>query len=143
MLRLGYDEYAVQGGDWGWWITRALGLHYSPKHVKVQHLNFNYATFPRPLRNPILAVRAAMTLWSPRERDGLESSKEFDASGSGYAAMHSSRPQTIGYALSDSPVALLAWIYEKLVAWTDEYPWTDDEICTWISIYWCKFPSHR
>jgi hypothetical protein len=45
------------------------------------------------------------------------------------------RPQTLAYALNDSPVALLAWIYEKLHDWTDSYPWTDDEIFTWISIY--------
>lgn len=42
----------------------------------------------------------------------------------------------MGYALADSPVALLAWIYEKLHDWTDNYPWTDEEILTWISIYW-------
>ena len=50
--------------------------------------------------------------------------------------MHAAtKPQTLAYALHDSPVALLAWIYEKLHDWTDEYPWTDDEILTWISIY--------
>lgn len=45
------------------------------------------------------------------------------------------RPQTLGYGLHDSPVALLAWIYDKLHSWTDNYPWTDDEILTWVSIY--------
>jgi len=45
------------------------------------------------------------------------------------------RPSTIGAALADSPIALLAWIYEKLHDWTDDYPWTDDEILTWVSIY--------
>lgn len=43
---------------------------------------------------------------------------------------------SIGYSQADSPVGLLAWIYEKLHDWTDNYPWTDDEIITWISIYW-------
>lgn len=56
--------------------------------------------------------------------------------GSGYRAEQSTKPQTLGYALADSPVALLGWIYEKLHDWTDSYPFTDDEICTWISIYW-------
>ena len=42
-------------------------------------------------------------------------------------AEQSTRPQTLGYSLADSPVGLLAWIYEKLVAWTDKYPWTEDE----------------
>lgn len=49
--------------------------------------------------------------------------------------LQSTKPNTIGFALADSPVALLAWIYEKLQEWTDEYPWTDDEILEWISIY--------
>lgn len=46
------------------------------------------------------------------------------------------KPQTIGYSLADSPVGLLAWIYEKLVAWTDKYPWDDDEgeqLVEWVS----------
>ena len=47
----------------------------------------------------------------------------------------STKPQTLAYGLHDSPVALLAWIYEKLHDWTDSYAWTDDEIFTWISIY--------
>ena len=41
--------------------------------------------------------------------------------------MHSTRPQTLGYSLADSPVGMLAWVYEKLVQWTDSYPWTDEE----------------
>lgn len=41
--------------------------------------------------------------------------------------MQSTKPQTIGYSLADSPVGLLAWIYEKLINWVDDYPWTDDE----------------
>jgi len=56
--------------------------------------------------------------------------------GSGYRSQQSTKPQTLGYGLADSPVALLGWIYEKLHDWTDGYPFTDDEICTWISIYW-------
>lgn len=53
----------------------------------------------------------------------------------GYNLLQSTKPQTVAYALQDSPVALLAWIYEKLHDWADDYPWTDDEILTWISIY--------
>ena len=56
--------------------------------------------------------------------------------GSGYNEIQRTKPQTLGYGLADSPVALLAWIYEKLHDWTDNYPWTDDEILTWVSIYW-------
>jgi hypothetical protein len=44
--------------------------------------------------------------------------------------------KTLAYGLTDSPTALLAWIYEKLHRWTDEYPWTPDEILTWVMLYW-------
>jgi hypothetical protein len=53
-----------------------------------------------------------------------------------YNKLQSTKPQTIGYALEDSPIALLTWIYEKFHTWSDDYPWTDDEILTWVSIYW-------
>jgi hypothetical protein len=53
--------------------------------------------------------------------------KNFFENGMGYFGEQSTKPQTLGFSLADSPVGLLAWIYEKLVAWTDSYPWTDDE----------------
>lgn len=61
--------------------------------------------------------------------------------GSGYRALQSTKPQTLAYSLSDSPVGLLAWIYEKLHDWTDSYPWTDDEILTWVSLYYHSTPG--
>jgi hypothetical protein len=56
-------------------------------------------------------------------------------------AIQNTRPQTVGIALTASPVALLAWIYDKLHEWTDQYDWTDDEILTWISIYEFSTPG--
>lgn len=53
-----------------------------------------------------------------------------------YVAIQSTKPSTIAFGLKDSPIALLAWIYEKLVAWSDKYPWSDDEVLTWVSIYY-------
>ncbi len=61
------------------------------------------------------------------ELEGLKRTQQFDLTGSGYNRQQSTRPQTLAYGLSDSPVAILAWIYEKLVAWADNYPWTEDE----------------
>ena len=55
---------------------------------------------------------------------------------SSYLAIQSSKPSTIGFSLRDSRVGLLAWIYEKLYAWSDSYPWTDYEVLTWVSIYY-------
>ncbi|KAI0159504.1 microsomal epoxide hydrolase [Xylariaceae sp. FL1272] len=147
MLKLGYREYATQGGDWGYMITRAMGRHYAPEFVKAQHLNMSF--FPRPslLKNPIVALRtmfqAFVTGFSEADKKGFKRSREFQKSGNGYHKIQSTKPQTLGYGLSDSPTALLAWIYEKLVDWTDGYPWTEDEVCTWISIYWFSTATPR
>lgn len=86
--------------------------------------------------NPWLALQHTLLPYSSRERQGRERSEWFNREGFGYNKLQSTKPQTIGTALEDSPVALLSWIYEKLHDWTDSYPWTDDEILTWISIYW-------
>ncbi|KAI1132471.1 microsomal epoxide hydrolase [Nemania abortiva] len=147
MLRLGYDEYATQGGDWGFLITRAMGIKYAPKHIKAQHLNLDRFPQPTLMKAPLAFFRtmisALITGFSEREKKGFKRSKWFKDEGSGYFSVQSTRPQTIGYGLEDSPVALLAWIYEKLVDWTDAYPWTDDEVCTWISIYWFSTAGPR
>ena len=68
-----------------------------------------------------------MTPYTPAEKAGLERTAWFRKEGMGYNNEHSTQPQTIGYSLADSPVGLLAWIYEKLVNWTDAYTWDDDE----------------
>ena len=86
--------------------------------------------------NPLLALQHSVQPYSDRDRKGLERSKWFAEEGSGYRTLQATKPQTLGYALTDSPVGLLAWILEKLHDWTDDYPWTDDEILTWVSIYW-------
>ncbi|KAI0134196.1 microsomal epoxide hydrolase [Xylariales sp. AK1849] len=135
MLKLGYNEYATQGGDWGWAITRTLSLRY-PQHAKAQHLNMSIGGTPRRLKHPLLAIESAFKPWTEADRKALARTAWFRQEGSGYNQLQATKPQTIGYALADSPVALLAWVYEKLHDWTDSYPWTDDEICTWISIYW-------
>lgn len=81
--------------------------------------------------NPLIALQHAVQPYSDRDKKGLERSKWFAEEGSGYRLLQSTKPQTIGYALTDSPVGLLAWLLEKLHDWTDSYPWTDDEILTW------------
>ncbi|KAG0650258.1 Epoxide Hydratase [Hyphodiscus hymeniophilus] len=127
MLALGYDQY---GGDWGFLITRALGKLY-PQHVKGSHVNWAFASEPEWTEsNP-------KPEYSEREKSQLARGQDWWAGdGRGYTAIQSSKPSTIGFAFADSPIALLAWIYEKLAGWTDSYPWTDDEILTWISLYY-------
>ncbi|KAK8048395.1 hypothetical protein PG994_010125 [Apiospora phragmitis] len=135
MLKLGYNEYVTQGGDWGRHISRALA-HLYPQHCKATHLNMDNADPPSWLAHPRLALEHAVTPYTKRERAGAARSAWFTQEGRGYNLEQSTKPQTLGYALADSPVALLAWIYEKLHDWTDAYPWTDDEVCTWVSLYW-------
>lgn len=72
---------------------------------------------------------------SADEKEGLARTRWYLTQGSGYMAEQSTKPSTIGFAMADSPVALLSWIYEKLRDWTDNYSWSDDEVLTWISIY--------
>ncbi|EXJ88886.1 microsomal epoxide hydrolase [Capronia epimyces CBS 606.96] len=135
MLQLGYDQYVTQGGDWGYSITRAMSLLY-PRHCKATHFNMDMGSKPTFLKNPLLAAEAAIRPLSTREKEGAARTEWFLQEGYGYNLLQSTKPQTLGYALADSPVALLSWIYEKLHDWTDAYPWTDEEICTWVSIYW-------
>lgn len=112
-----------------------MGLLFS-EHCLANHINMFRATPPTWSENPVLALQHATTPYTQREEQGLARTKWFADEGNGYRLLQSTKPQTIGYALTDSPVALLAWIYEKLHDWTDGYPWTDDEILTWVSIYW-------
>ncbi|CAL1713450.1 unnamed protein product [Somion occarium] len=136
MLALGYNEYVAQGGDWGFRISRKLAALYGVKHVKAWHTNFPVADKPTLTNYPVLWLKDQITPLTAQERERFQHAADFNKRGTGYYVEQSTTPQTIGYSLADSPVGLLAWIYEKLILWTDHYPWTDDEVLTWISIYW-------
>ncbi|KAI9435115.1 Alpha/Beta hydrolase protein [Lactarius indigo] len=135
MISLGYTEYVTQGGDWGHILTLTAASLYGPKHVKASHTNFPICE-PPTYGNPIVLLQCLISSFTSREREAAAASQNFFKSGMGYFREQSTKPQTLGFSLADSPVGLLAWIYEKLVTWTDSYPWTDDEVLTWISIYW-------
>jgi pimeloyl-ACP methyl ester carboxylesterase len=134
MLSLGYNEYVTQGGDWGFTVTRAMAALY-PEHCKATHINMVVANPPTWSKNPLLALQHAVGPYNEKTKAGLKRSEWFRKEGFGYNLEQSTKPQTLAYALNDSPVALLAWIYEKLHDWTDGYPWTDNEIFTWVSVY--------
>lgn len=138
MLSLGYDEYVVQGGDWGFFICHRLVHLYGPKHVKAWHTNLPAGRPPTATGWPRLYFAHLLTPYTEAEKKGLLRTKWFREIGQGYFQEQSTKPQTLAYSLADSPVALLAWIYEKLVTWTDNYPWTEDEVLTWIHIYACS-----
>ena len=152
MISLGYTEYVTQAGDWGFWITRTIGKLY-PKNCVASHLNMVYAKAPNFAGNARLQMEHELLPYSENEKKGMERRERFQQEGkgtcqnlichafrlikrTGYNLLQSTKPQTVSYALRDSPVALLGWIYEKLHDWADDYPWTDDEILTWTSIYY-------
>ncbi|KAL2193381.1 Alpha/Beta hydrolase protein [Corynascus similis CBS 632.67] len=142
MLQLGYDKYATQGGDWGLPITRVMALQY-PNHLLASHINFVRAHPPTLTRHPLLYLQSLFNrLRNPAlERAGVDRTRWFQREGMGYNVLQGTRPHTVGFALADSPVGLLAWVYEKLREWSDEdvYPWAnqdkDDEVLTWVSLY--------
>ncbi|THG99588.1 hypothetical protein EW026_g2785 [Hermanssonia centrifuga] len=90
---------------------------------------------PTFTRHPLLYLQHAITPYSAKEKKAVQRMQQLRNEGRGYFAIQSTMPQTLSYALADSPVGLLAWIYEKLVKWTDAYEWGDDEVLTWISVY--------
>lgn len=107
-----------------------------PQHIKAAHFNFFPMTPPYPWKSPIVFLQSLLTIpFSSKYKGYLAGTQDYIAKGSGYMKQQETRPQTLGYGLHDSPVALLAWIYDKLHSWSDDYPWTDEEILTWVSIY--------
>jgi epoxide hydrolase len=108
MGRLGYERFAAQGSDWGTSISTSLGQQFAQRIIGL-HL-------VPPLAPPDAATVHDLT---EQERSALERLAEAERSDSGYSREHATRPQTIGYALVDSPVALAAWIVEKFHSWTD------------------------
>ncbi|KAK7687109.1 hypothetical protein QCA50_009611 [Cerrena zonata] len=136
MLSLGYKEYVGQGGDLGYHILHRQVQFYGGTHIKAWHTNFPCAEQPTFSSSPLIYLQNLVRPYSVRDKQGFERTKWFLEKGKGYFAEHTTKPQTIGYSLGDSPVGLLAWIYEKLVNWSDNYSWTDDEVLAWVSIYW-------
>lgn len=126
----------MQGGDLGYLITRFMAMKYGPQHCKAYHINSTAPAEPTATSHPELHAKLQTTPLSKEETAGLERTAWFSKEGKGYIKQQSTKPQTIGYSLTDSPVGLLAWIYEKLHDWSDNYAWTDDEILTWVCIYY-------
>lgn len=110
-----------------------------PTHVKASHINTVASLPPRP-SSPFFFMKFllqyALNWYTPEEKEGLKRTQWWQTHGNGYFNLQSTKPQTVGYSLADSPVGMMAWIYEKLHDWTDGYAWTDEEVCTWVSVYW-------
>ena len=134
MARLGYDRYVAQGGDWGSIITQSMGQT-ETVHCAGIHINM-----------PIVAPDPdTMDSLTEQETGALEAMGFYNEWGSGYSKQQSTRPQTLAYALADSPVGQMAWIVEKFYAWVDcevdgvkhpENIFSKDELLDNVMMYW-------
>jgi pimeloyl-ACP methyl ester carboxylesterase len=130
MAGLGYARYVAQGGDWGALVTTRVGIQ-DPEHCQGIHLNMPIAP-PDP---------ETMNDLSEREQGALASMQHYERWDSGYSKQQSTRPQTIGYGLVDSPAGQAGWILEKFWSWTDcdghpENVLTRDELLDNVMLYW-------
>ncbi|GHF37686.1 microsomal epoxide hydrolase [Amycolatopsis bartoniae] len=128
MRRLGYDRYAAHGGDWGALVTRELG-RLDAGHVTAVHLTML----------PGGGVDGEELTEDEQRR--LDSRRRYQRELSGYSVLQSQRPQTLAYALHDSPVGQLAWIVEKFHDWTDSTDAPEDavdrdQLLTNVMVYW-------
>ena len=129
MDRLSYARYGAQGGDWGSAVTTALGA-LDPDHCAGIHITLAMGARPNVGEQP-----------TPEEARALKGMKYYADWDSGYSKQQSTRPQTLGYALTDSPSGQAAWILEKFWAWTDcnghpENIFTRDELLDNVMLYW-------
>jgi epoxide hydrolase len=130
MRRLGYQRYGAQGGDTGSVVSPLVG-RLDPEHVVGVHINGGLA-FPADVPHELTAVERARIAAAERVRE----------EGTGYADLQSTRPQTLAFALTDSPVGQLAWIVEKFREWTDparplpEDAVDLDQLLTDVTLYW-------
>lgn len=132
MRQLGYQKYIAQGGDAGAVISTEVGRH-DPEHVLGVHLNM-LITYPP--QDP-----AALSDLDQNDQARLQRLAMFDAELSGYMKLNMTRPQTLAYALTDSPAGQLAWIVERFKDWTDSREAPEDavdrdQMLTNVTLYW-------
>jgi pimeloyl-ACP methyl ester carboxylesterase len=127
---LGYERFAAQGGDWGAFVTARLGFAHVDRVVGI-HLNL------MPVRRDPVVVADP----TPEEHRFLDELSTWLKEETGYQWIQGTRPQTLAFALTDSPAGLAAWVIEKFRAWSDcggevEAVFTKDQLLANISLYW-------
>jgi pimeloyl-ACP methyl ester carboxylesterase len=131
---LGYDKFAAGGGDWGAILTAQLGHKYAEHMIGV----YMHLMIPLDVFNGQLPDKS---VYAPSEQKNFERNENFFTEESGYSALQSTKPQTIAFALNDSPAGLCSWILEKRRTWSDcdgdvERRFSKDDLLTTMSIYW-------
>ena len=133
MTDLGYRDYFAQGGDIGSGVSTWMARQY-PDAVRALHLNFISGSYQPPLSAGERPLSPAESTWKTARDDWAQRE-------GGYSHIQATKPQTLAYALNDSPVGLAAWILEKFFAWSDGSEdlldrFDIDELLTNVSIYW-------
>ena len=139
MARLGYTRYGTQGGDWGGPITTEMATT-DAAHVVGLHLNQCSGNAPAGVADPTVGL-PPIELARMRERQAFWTEEQ-----RGYSIIQGTRPQTLGFALNDSPVGQAAWIIDKFRAWSDvngnvESKFTKDVLLTNVMVYWVTATS--
>ena len=140
MQRLGYTRYVAQGGDWGSPISSAMA-RLAPAGLLGIHINLP-ATIPPDIAPVLASGEPAPAELSEKERAAFDSLEMFNKKDRAYAIMMGTRPQTVGYGLTDSPTGLAAWMlgHPGFAQWTsnddsEKFP-TKDEVLDGITLYW-------
>jgi pimeloyl-ACP methyl ester carboxylesterase len=131
---LGYKRFAAQGGDWGAMIIAQLGHKYADRVIGIH----THLTVPLDLYTASLPDAS---VYGPAEQGWFEKTQQFFTAEAGYFQLQSTKPQTVAFALNDSPTGLCAWIVEKRRAWSGcdgdvEKTFTKDELLTTMTLYW-------
>jgi pimeloyl-ACP methyl ester carboxylesterase len=138
MGRLGYERYVSQGGDWGAIISEVMAIQ-APAGLLGIHTNMP-GTVPPSVVKLVRNGEPVPSGFSDAEKAAFASLDYFYNKGFGYAEMMNTRPQTLGYALADSPVGMLAFFYDKFTEWTyghdPERSLTRDEMLDDVTLYW-------
>lgn len=131
MSRLHYRDYVVQGGDWGAMIawTIAHSYPYSTKALHVNLLSFSKPDFD------------SEPDYTEFEKRSLRQHEHFDTKEFAYYLVQNTKPRTLGLAMHDSPVGMLAWMADKLFTWSDSYPWSSSELITWTLLHYFPGPT--
>lgn len=140
---LGYDKgFVTQGGDFGSFISRSIAIQY-PNLVIAQHLNMFPVRPPTMTSAPLTYLRWCLSsvFYSPFEKESVRVRRNFETDQSGYLEQQKTRPQTLGFALGDSPVGLLAWFVEKFHDWVDvdrNGNLSDTDIIDLVMMHWIQ-----
>ena len=138
MMRLGYDKYVVQGGDWGSIIGGVIAHKYHD-HIIGYHTNFHVPSVATGMDLlHVAGVLIAPSLVVDKEDVGKLTFNTFKwwMEETGYMHEQMTKPDTVGIALSDSPVGLAGYVIEKFIGWSDGFPFSNDELITNVMLYW-------